>query len=346
MALGSSGRSLSSAGTSLSLAGNSLRLDWYLPGSGDSVAQIAADRANGLLARGASEMGMHFEYGGLDLASSSVRVGGSGIPRPGSYEDMLYQEAHRRGFNPNNPFDDTNAWMYRPLAEQSRDLASALYGPLWSDRPYRIRYDPTGSFGRDSGGEYVASLLDDQPNWLRQLKANGIGGLQALLAQPFNVVLRWGAGAYDLDLHMTGPLGEATMNRFHIYYAARGTQIAAPFAELIKDCICRSGSEVILTSTIQRGGVYRISVFNYGDDRATSSNLSTASQAQISIVRGGTAVSQGDGTTIVGGREIYTGTVPTSGAGNTWVAAEIDPRNGRITAPNVITQSQGSDNVP
>jgi len=102
---------------------------------------------------------------------------------------------------------------------------------------------------------------------------------------------------------------------------------------------------VILTSALNTGGLYRISVFNFGNQAATSSNLSVSSNAQVQIVRGGTTQSVGNGTTIIGGRVIVSATVPTSGAGNTWVAAELDPRNGRITIPRIINQSIGSGGV-
>lgn len=184
---------------------------------------------------------------------------------------------------------------------------------------------------------------DDADQRLRDLAVNDTRGLERLLAQPFNVLLTWGAGAYDLDLHMTGPTDPG--GRFHIYYVNRGSQTASPFAELIRDCICNSGSEVILTSQIAQGGTYRISAFNFGDQAPSSLNLSNASGAKIQIVRGGVAQAQGNGTTIVGGRTIFTTTPPSGQPGNTWVAVEIDPNSGRIASPNRIVQSAGSGGV-
>ena len=210
---------------------------------------------------------------------------------------------------------------------------------------FDVQYNRDGRLNQTSGGRLAGSLFTIEDWYLRQLTANGVGGLDALLAQPFNVVLTWGAGAFDLDLHMTGPLSAQTNNRFHIYYAAVGNLTAQPFAALIKDCICNSGSEVILTSALNGGGVYRVSVFNFGNQSATSTNLANASQATIQIVRGGTTQSVGNGTTIVGGRVLLTTTVPSSGAGNTWVAAEINPANGRITVPGAIRQSPNSEGV-
>lgn len=224
--------------------------------------------------------------------------------------------------------------------QDNAGLADAAYGS-----GYQTQSDATGRLARESGGRLAGSLFSFEDPYLRQLTANGQGGLDALLAQPFNVILTWGAGAYDLDLHMTGPLGEITSNRFHIYYAAPGNLTGQPFAQLIKDCICNSGSEVILTSALNRGGVYRVSVFNFGNQSATSNNLSSQSNALIQIVRGGTTQSVGNGTTIIGGRVIVSTSVPTNGLGNTWVAVELDPKNGRITVPARIKQSDGSGAV-
>lgn len=210
---------------------------------------------------------------------------------------------------------------------------------------FQLRFDRDGREGRESGGYLAANLFTHDDPYLRLLTTNGFTGLDSLLAQPFNVILTWGAGAFDLDLHMTGPLGEGTTNRFHIYYANAGNLSAQPFAQLIRDCICASGSEVILTSALNRGGVYRISVFNFGNQSATSTNLANASNAVIQIVRGGTTQAVGNGTTIIGGRVILTTAVPNGQPGNTWVAAELDPRNGRITVPGGIRQSPGSEAV-
>jgi hypothetical protein len=237
------------------------------------------------------------------------------------------------------------------LKRQSSDLGFRNYafGPPAFSGSVSIQ------FGRDQlnlaaaqvllGDALNAGKFGDPVKGLRETAVGDRGGLDRLLAQPFNVVLTWGAGAFDLDLHMTGPRGESAADRFHIYYAAPGNLTAQPFAQLIKDCICSSGSEVILTSALNTGGLYRVSVFNFGDQSATSTNLSGASNAVVQIVRGGTTQSVGNGTTIVGGRVIVSAAVPTSGAGNTWVAAQLDPRNGRITVPGTITQSPGSGGV-
>ncbi len=343
---GSSMRSLSSAGTSLSSAGTSLGFDLQLPGFGPSTAQLALDRANGLLIDAADEWHTPTDWPSDDIGDHSIRVstgGRSTDPALASLNDLRDQGGYDALYG---ALHGDNLWQDQPLAETGHDLAEALYGPLWSDRPYRIQSNAAGQWGGFTGGIDVASLSGLSPSQLRALTANDVsGGLTRLLAQPFNVLLTWGAGAYDLDLHMTGPIAEGDADRFHIYFSAKGALDGTPYAQLIKDCICNSGSEVILTSALVQGQVYRISVFDYGDQDAASTNLSQASDAVLQIVRGGTAVSVGNGTTIEGGHVIYTGSPTTGGAGNTWLAVEIDPKTGKIRAPDTILQSPGSDNV-
>lgn len=337
--VGSSGRSLSAAGTSLSSAGTSLSA------AGTSLS------AMGSITPSSAPVGMRVDWGGLDLAGDPVRWSNGGQPPAGSYAEMLAQLN-----DPRPSLLNTNPWADPPWATSYHDLASTLFGPLWSDQPYQVRPDPHGRRGRSSGGPEMANLFDtdldiflrilgSEFDYVRQVLVNDHRGLDRMLAQPFNVLLTWGANANDLDLHMTGPLAAST-DRFHIYYAARGQLDGQPFAELIKDCICTSGSEVVLTSALNTGsGVYRVSVFNYGDQSDTSTNLADASQAVLRIVRGGTAVSTGNGTTINGGVTLLTVGVPSGQPGNTWVAAEVDPNNGSITSPGIINSSSGSANV-
>ncbi len=337
----------SSAGTSLSSAGNSLRVDWYLPPAQDLSAQVAADRAAGYFARGASEMGMAIDWGGFNIAADPFRVND---PSRRSPLGELWATNTTAGEDlwGGRLYGDRNPWAYQPLTDTSRDFARLLYGPLRSDRPFEWAYDPSGLDNEFSQEGMTVAWLNgmSQRDYLRALVSGDTTALSRLLAQPFNVLLTWGPGAFDLDLHMTGPSGTSAAQRFHIYYAATGRLDDFPFAQLIRDCICASGSEVILTSNLIQGGVYRVSVFNFGNQSATSTNLANGSQAVLQIVRGGQAVPQGNGTTIVGGTVIYTGAPPPDQPGNTWVAVEIDPRTGRIRAPNVITQNQGSGSVP
>jgi hypothetical protein len=312
---------------SLSAAPTSLPLNWSLPSYGDTILPLnwAALDLNGAPVSGPRNDGNSGRQG-RDISAQTV-----------SPYRSLFDYSDFQGPSP---------YALRPW----EDIAPTLVANLYTGRKpggggYATRSDPTGQNGQISLSSRFVGYLSGEDDFLTQLATNGRGGLDQLLAQPFNVLLTWGAGAYDLDLHMTGPLGEGTTNRFHIYYVNRGSLTALPYAELIKDCICNSGSEVILTSQLIKGGVYRISVFNFGDQSASSSILSTLAEAEIQIVRGGQAVSVGDGTTIVGGRTIYRGKPKKDQKGNTWTAVEINATTGRIFATDAVTQTQGSDNV-
>lgn len=162
------------------------------------------------------------------------------------------------------------------------------------------------------------------------------------VSTPFHIQVTWGAAGHDLDLHLTGPQN----SRFHVYYANVGSLNSQPFAKLHGDCTCSSGSEVITVQRFNAGEVYRASVFNFGNQSTTSTNLSTASEVQLRVVRGGGVVSrEGGGHTVNGGTTVTT-LRPTAGqAGNTWKAVEINPATGQITTPNQILNSSSSSSV-
>ncbi|MFZ1625699.1 MAG: hypothetical protein WAU48_13085 [Gammaproteobacteria bacterium] len=262
---------------------------------------------------------------GISSAGSSVlwtSLNGNSQPYNGSLSSLV------NAFNPML----ANAWNNRPggslSATELRQIAAGLLSS-----PNRI----------SQGAVHAGNLTGMADSELLRLATTDIRGLRELLGQPFNVLLTWGAGANDLDLHMTGPLAG---NRFHVYYSDQGSLTEAPYAALIRDCICTNGSEVILTSNLLQGGVYRVSVFNYGDQSASSTELpSPGANVVLSIVRGGEAVGVGQGTTIQGGTVLYTGRPSPTGTGNTWRAVEIDPATGRLFSVDTIVQSGGSSSV-
>ena len=158
----------------------------------------------------------------------------------------------------------------------------------------------------------------------------------------FNILTSWGAGAIDLDLHLTGPQGSST---FHVYYANPGSLTTQPYALLHADDTGRSGSEVITVQQFNQGGLYQAYVFNYGDQSTTSTNLSTTAGVSLSVINGGTVVSNGHGGSIVNGGTVVTTLTPTPNqVGNTWNAVSINPANGQVTAVNQITNT--SSGVP
>lgn len=312
-------------------------------------------------ANGAVVSTLEFEqiYRNYDLERSAVIPPARSLSAAGNSLSAAGRSLSAAGTAVVTGLDDYNDPAVRSLYEATRVMTSprrSPYAPLTVDRAaladraystgsFQVQTDRTGRRGQETGGYIAASLFDHEDPYLRQLTASGRSGLDRLLAQPFNVILTWGANANDLDLHMTGPLGETITDRFHIYYDEAGNLDAQPYAALITDCICTSGSEVMLTTALNRGGVYRVSVFNFGDQSANSTNLANASNAQIQIVRGGVTQSVGEGTTIVGGQTILTTSAPNGQFGNTWVAVELDPKNGRITVPRVIKQSENSEGV-
>ena len=75
------------------------------------------------------------------------------------------------------------------------------------------------------------------------------------------VKLTWGANPSDLDSHLTGPI-LGSLSRFHVYYAAKGTLNASPYAELDVDDTTSFGPEVVTVSKFIPG-VYRYSVHHY-----------------------------------------------------------------------------------
>lgn len=162
---------------------------------------------------------------------------------------------------------------------------------------------------------------------------------------PLHILISWGATVSDLDIHLTGP---QETSRFHIFYLNTGDLQNEPKAAIIDDCISTNCSEVIRINELNKGGVYRASVYNFGDQDINSNSLSS-SDIEIEVIRGGTYIeNEGDtdfGSTVSGGQSIFKGS-PTAGQnGNTWQAIEIDPNNGNVDFINRITNFNNSVDV-
>ncbi len=153
----------------------------------------------------------------------------------------------------------------------------------------------------------------------------------------FNILVAWGTGASDLDLHLTGPQGDSV---FHVYYGSPGSLTTQPYALLNTDDLGTSGSEVITVQQFNQGGLYQASVFNYGNQSTTSTNLSTASGVSLSVINGGTVVDTSGGGSTVQGGTLVTSLTPTPDlVGNTWLAVSIDPATGEVTPVNQIVNT-------
>lgn len=96
-------------------------------------------------------------------------------------------------------------------------------------------------------------------------------------ANGLSIKLTWGAAPSDLDSHLFVPNGT------HVYYFARGSLAAAPFAALDVDDVTGFGPEVI-TVTRLYPGTYRYAVYNFS---GTFSPGMTGSGARVEVTRAG-----------------------------------------------------------
>jgi FecR protein len=155
----------------------------------------------------------------------------------------------------------------------------------------------------------------------------------------YNILMSWGPGATDLDLHLAQP---ATGSVFHVYYGNQGSLTVFPYAQLNGDNTGTSGSEVITIAKFNPGSLYQSTVFNFGNQSTTSTNLSTTSGVSLKVIMGGTVVPLSTGGATVTGGTVVTSLTPTSGlAGNTWVAVTINPANGQVVPVNQIINTSG-----
>lgn len=103
------------------------------------------------------------------------------------------------------------------------------------------------------------------------------------------IVLSWGETPYDLDSHSTGPVTTSATDRFHVYYASRGSHTSSPYSELDVDDTSSYGPE---TTTIyqQSTGTYKFYVHDYSNRYSTTSDALSKSLAQVKLYRGSALV--------------------------------------------------------
>jgi hypothetical protein len=126
-----------------------------------------------------------------------------------------------------------SAWAEAALVDVDRDFALQMHGALWTQAGLATYFDPLNLTNRVTrGARDVGSLSGlSSSDTFRLATAGDLGGLNRFLAQPFNVILTWGSGVFDADLHLTGPLGAS---RFHVYFSSQGSLTGPPFAELVR----------------------------------------------------------------------------------------------------------------
>ena len=141
------------------------------------------------------------------------------------------------------------------------------------------------------------------------------------------IVLTWGQNPRDLDSHLTGPI-PGSPDRFHVYYADRGSPSSSPFADLDLDDTSSYGPE---TTTIyqQFDGTYRYSVHDYTNKSSTNSLALSESNAQVRVYRGSDLVA--------------TLNVPADQGGTLWTVFELD--GDTITPINIMTYESSSGSV-
>ena len=138
---------------------------------------------------------------------------------------------------------------------------------------------------------------------------NGVTGGQDVVLPPtgsndIRIVLTWGADPSDLDSHLTGPNGA---NRFHVYYASRGSFTSAPFAGLDLDDLTSYGPETISITQMSPGN-YRYSVHDFTNRNSASSTALGNSGAVVRVYGAG--------------GQYFAAAVP-QGAGNLWTVFEM-----------------------
>jgi len=136
-------------------------------------------------------------------------------------------------------------------------------------------------------------------------------------ANQIRIVLTWGSTPEDLDAHLTGPDAGISIARFHVYYDAPSD--SANTAKLDLDDRASFGPETI-TITSFRPGVYRYSVHDYTNSRATLSTALSSSGAQVVVFRGSA--------------EVARFTAPTGRTGTLWTVFEIDGTTLALTPRN------------
>jgi len=186
--------------------------------------------------------------------------------------------------------------------------------------------------------------------------ANRVDTVQSIVNETLNIALQtmlefnWSnTSLIDLDAHLNGP--NASVGDFHVFFS----NTAQENARLENDCTSScdslnsaSKSEVITITSFNQGGLYRASLFDFAGQSISNNGAFVANRDNIffKIVQGGTLQRGSNGSAFVsGGTEIIKLSPPTSGSGNTWVAANIDPATGKVEVVNKITNFSSSSAV-
>jgi hypothetical protein len=172
-----------------------------------------------------------------------------------------------------------------------REGINATDGPYMAstvssqDGGYRFGGIPAGTytvFARATGfseGFRTGIVIGDSEVPYQDVILSGSGQSDEFL----RIVLTWGDSPSDLDSHLTGPLTSG--DRFHVFFANRGSLTSEPFAELDVDDVTSFGPETITVSQVSPG-LYRYSVHDFTNLNSSSSNALGFSSAKVEVYRG------------------------------------------------------------
>jgi hypothetical protein len=183
--------------------------------------------------------------------------------------------------------------------------------------------------------------------------ANRIDTIQSIVNETLDVTIgallefNWSSSSLiDLDAHLNGPSTSSSAPIFHVFFGDTGGSIEG--AEHINDCTGSCKSEVISINSFNQGSLYRASLHNFTERNSTTSTSFSDNREDIffKITQGGSIQRGSNGSAIItGGTDIIKLSPPSSGVGNTWIAANIDPSTGQVQIVNKVVNFANSSSV-
>lgn len=168
-----------------------------------------------------------------------------------------------------------------------------------------------------------------------------------IVEAPADIVLNWGVRPADLDSHLTGPVDASGRERFHTFYANRGSLDTAPNALLYRDDTSHGvGRENLPEQTrinVTQPGIYNFYVHDYSNRHQTGSMEMSNSGAQVSLHSAGNRELP-EGRNL--GTKVAEYGIPTNREGTAWHVFELDTRRNVITPVNTLYNVSDPTKVP
>jgi len=187
------------------------------------------------------------------------------------------------------------AYFSGKVVDESGTAISNAQVKFWTNGWSRIGWtDTNGDFTiavQPSKTVYAQAIKGSQKSVSYSFSSGAAGTTTAVGSLVINggstaniqFVLTWGANPTDLDSHLTVPSVEGQASRGHVYYNAKGSAAAFPFAWLDTDDVTSYGPE-ITTVTRKKTGTYRFCIHNYSGQ---SSYKMENSSATVEAIVGG-----------------------------------------------------------